>query len=330
MIRQAGMMVIVKARMEISMANILVCLWMITSFAEAVKGPYVPAMFVFGDSLADAGNNNYIPHSTARANFTPYGVSFFQHPTGRFTNGRIVFDFIGIITDINAHKCSFCRFFRVNLMSDLTAFPVAATYLGLPFPPPYLEPDAKFIGGINFASGGSGLLDSTGAESSVITMSRQVFQFEHFSYKLMRKHRSGAGKAKSYLGKSLYCITTGGNDVAYYIANSTLQNTTAPQQFVTLLLARFDQYIARLYRRGARKFLVLGVPALGCTPYFRFIAYNSSKGECLQPANQLVVAYNTALMSLVARLNRKLDGANIIQLNSYEYFMDILQNAASY
>jgi len=56
----------------------------------------VPAFFIFGDSLADAGNNNFIANTTAKANFTPYGETFFHRPTGRFSNGRTAFDFIGI------------------------------------------------------------------------------------------------------------------------------------------------------------------------------------------------------------------------------------------
>lgn len=55
----------------------------------------VSAMFVFGDSTVDPGNNNFI--STAfRSNFHPYGQDFEnQTPTGRFTNGRLTTDFIG-------------------------------------------------------------------------------------------------------------------------------------------------------------------------------------------------------------------------------------------
>ncbi|GLJ34052.1 hypothetical protein SUGI_0684750 [Cryptomeria japonica] len=272
---------------------------MISFLAGAEKGGYVPAMFVFGDSLGDAGNNNYIPNSKARANFTPYGVSFFHYPTGRFTNGRTAFDFL-------------------------------ATYLRLPYPPPYLQPKANFMRGINFASGGSGMLDSTGAGSNIITLSHQVKQFEHFSYKLTKTNPSGPAQAKSYLGKSLYCITIGGNDIGDYIANTTLQNTTTPQQFVTMLLVNFDQYIARLYKSGARKFLVLDIPAVGCTPYTRFAGYSLAKGACLDLANQLAVAYNTAFKALVAHLNKKLEGVSIIKLGTYNYFMDIMQNAKAY
>lgn len=56
--------------------------------------PLAPALYVFGDSLFDNGNNNLLP-TVAKANFFPYGVNFASGPTGRFTNGRTVADFIG-------------------------------------------------------------------------------------------------------------------------------------------------------------------------------------------------------------------------------------------
>ena len=43
--------------------------------------------FVFGDSLVDSGNNNYLP-TTARADSPPYGIDYpTRRPTGRFSNG---------------------------------------------------------------------------------------------------------------------------------------------------------------------------------------------------------------------------------------------------
>lgn len=56
-------------------------------------GKNVPANFVFGDSLVEAGNNNYIP-TLSRANIIPNGIDFGM-PTGRFTNGRTIADIIG-------------------------------------------------------------------------------------------------------------------------------------------------------------------------------------------------------------------------------------------
>lgn len=54
----------------------------------------VPAMFIFGDSLIDNGNNNNLP-SFAKANYPPYGIDFSGGPTGRFSNGYTMVDEIG-------------------------------------------------------------------------------------------------------------------------------------------------------------------------------------------------------------------------------------------
>ena len=54
----------------------------------------VPAIFVFGDSSVDAGNNNHIS-TILKSNFEPYGRDFDGgQPTGRFSNGRLPTDFI--------------------------------------------------------------------------------------------------------------------------------------------------------------------------------------------------------------------------------------------
>lgn len=52
--------------------------------------------FIFGDSLSDVGNNEYLPRSLAKANLPWYGIDFGNGlPNGRFTNGRTVSDIIG-------------------------------------------------------------------------------------------------------------------------------------------------------------------------------------------------------------------------------------------
>lgn len=55
----------------------------------------VKAVFAFGDSIVDQGNNNYIP-TIAKCNFPPYGKDFNGGiPTGRFCNGKTPPDLIG-------------------------------------------------------------------------------------------------------------------------------------------------------------------------------------------------------------------------------------------
>lgn len=63
----------------------------------AIYGQQVPALFIFGDSSVDVGNNNNLFSTIARANFLPYGRDFNNHmPTGRFCNGKLTTDFLGI------------------------------------------------------------------------------------------------------------------------------------------------------------------------------------------------------------------------------------------
>lgn len=68
-----------------------------TEDANAAAG--LGASFLFGDSLVDAGNNNYLP-TLSKANIPPNGIDFKPsggNPSGRYTNGRTIGDIVGII-----------------------------------------------------------------------------------------------------------------------------------------------------------------------------------------------------------------------------------------
>ncbi len=59
------------------------------------KNETVPAFIVFGDSIVDTGNNNYID-TLVKCDFRPYGRDFIGgKPTGRFCNGKVTSDFLG-------------------------------------------------------------------------------------------------------------------------------------------------------------------------------------------------------------------------------------------
>lgn len=76
----------------LSQGLVCVCTWKNKNFI--VKAEEFPAMFVFGDSLVDCGNNNYLS-SLARSDYLPYGIDFYAGPTGRFSNGKTIIDFLG-------------------------------------------------------------------------------------------------------------------------------------------------------------------------------------------------------------------------------------------
>lgn len=80
-----------------------------------------PVTFVFGDSLTEVGNNNYLQYSLAKSNYPWYGVDYDGgRATGRFTNGRTIGDII-CISSKNNHICYSClhsfSFFFLFLIS---------------------------------------------------------------------------------------------------------------------------------------------------------------------------------------------------------------------
>lgn len=133
------------------------------------------SLFVFGDSLLDPGNNNYINTTTDfQANFSPYGETFFKHPTGRFSDGRLIQDFIGesrervIAIDFPQLPFGFIHY------SQRFSFPpfFAAEFAKLPLIPSYFKAKTKQLPfGVNFASGGAGALVETHAGKVYIYIS---------------------------------------------------------------------------------------------------------------------------------------------------------------
>ena len=79
---------------------ISVCFCLISS-SEVVQGqgtPQFPTLIMLGDSTLNAGNNNNI-NTLAKRNFPPYDIDFPGGiPTGRFSNGKLTSDFLGIIS----------------------------------------------------------------------------------------------------------------------------------------------------------------------------------------------------------------------------------------
>lgn len=68
------------------------------------------ALFAFGNSLTDTGNLVYLYGDLVSANRLPYGETYFRRPAGRFSDGRLVVDFIGK----DAHICMMAMIRQVH------------------------------------------------------------------------------------------------------------------------------------------------------------------------------------------------------------------------
>ncbi|KAF2924401.1 GDSL esterase/lipase At2g23540 [Oryza sativa Japonica Group] len=266
------------------------------------------ASFIFGDSLVDAGNNNYIP-SLSKANMTPNGIDFAASggmPTGRFTNGRTIADIIGEMLGQTDYS------------------------------PPFLAPNTTggaLLNGVNYASGGAGILNGTGR----IFVNRIGMDLQVDYFNITRKQLDdllGKAKAKEFLKKkAIFSITVGSNDFLNNYLMPVLSAGTrvaeSPDGFINDLIIHLREQLTRLYTLDARKFVVANVGPLGCIPYQKTIN-RVGENECVKLPNQLASQYNGRLRELLIQLNGDLAGAKFCLANVYDLVMDVITNYDSY
>ncbi|KAF5453841.1 hypothetical protein F2P56_023559 [Juglans regia] len=243
--------------------------------APKPTGPVVPAVFIFGDSTVDVGTNNYLNKSGAKADMPYNGIDYpGSVSTGRFSNGY------------NTADC-------------------LVMYMGYPESPPaflhilnqhgtYLRSIQNFSG-VNFASGGSGLLHDTGNHlyTEVIPMRDQVQQFKTVHSNLSE---AMGGSPDNIISKSFFLISVGSNDIFEYFA---LNKTQTLEEFIATLIDNYRTHLKSLLDLGARKFGIISVPAIGCCPHQR--TFNES-GGCREALNPFALVFFEELQVLLLNL----------------------------
>ncbi|KAJ4829455.1 hypothetical protein Tsubulata_015706, partial [Turnera subulata] len=123
-------------------------------------------------------------------------------------------------------------------------------------PPPYLalvNSSSSFLNGVNFASGGSGIFDSTGW---------------HFTFVTTSTAELGTEEAARLLSQAVFIVSDGGNDFAEYIRNLSTP-IQWPAQFLEDLASTYQLHLQDLYNLGARKIGIVGIPPVGSTPLMK-------------------------------------------------------------
>lgn len=287
---------------------VLVALVLLLVHVRAQDDNGLGASFIFGDSLVDAGNNNYL-QTLSKANIPPNGIDFRAsggNPTGRFTNGRTIGDIVG-------------------------------EKLGQPnYAVPFLSPNSTgkaILSGVNYASGGGGILNATGR----IFVNRLSLDIQVDYFNITRKQLDsllGPSQAKDYLmKKSIFSITIGSND---FLNNYLLpvlsigaRASQTPDAFIDDMINHLRNQLTRLYQLDARKFVLGNVGPIGCIPYQKTINQLSSD-QCVDLANQLARQYNSRLQDLLTELNENLPGATFVHANVYDLVMELITNYDNY
>ncbi|PIN15631.1 Triacylglycerol lipase [Handroanthus impetiginosus] len=275
------------------------------SESKNLKRPFnnsISAIFVFGDSTVDSGNNNYVI-TPFKGNFPPYGWDFVDRtPTGRFSDGRLVTDFM-------------------------------ASYVGIKeYVPPYLDPNLsldELMTGVSFASAGTGFDPFTARLSGVIPMQKQLKYFKEYKAKI--KAAIGEEKAKALISKAAILISAGTNDfVINYLGTPfrrSKYNITSYEQF---LLQHVQHFIQGLRAEGAGLIAMVGLPPIGCLPIVITFTSGHSYGRrpCTDGLSSVALDYNRKLQHVLADLHNS--SSPIIYADIYRPLNDMIRKPSQF
>lgn len=260
------------------------------------------AFFVFGDSLVDNGNNNYLATS-ARADSPPYGIDFPTHrPTGRFSNGFNIPDLIS-----------------QQLGSEPT----------LPYLNPALTGQSLLVGA-NFASAGVGILNDTGIQFvAIIRIGTQLDYFEQYQRRVAAL--IGDEQTQTLVNQGLVLMSLGGNDFVnnyYLVPFSARSRQFTIERYVPYLISEYRNILVRLYGLGARRVLVTGTGPLGCVP--AELAQRGRNGECAVELQRAAALFNPQLVQMLNGLNSQFGSHVFIAVNALDMHMDFITNPQAY
>ncbi|OIT35528.1 PREDICTED: acetylajmalan esterase-like [Nicotiana attenuata] len=291
---------------KISLFCLLITLVFFSSPSAAQLKCNIRSLYQLGDSLADAGNVIRTPGASIifRADKSPYGETFFKRPTGRFSDGRIIIDYIS------------------------SAF-------NLPFLSAYLDTGASFDQGVNFAVAGGTALSTpfwTARNIKLPTWNTPLpAQLNWFKSHL--QSTCGSNCTQKLSNSLIVMGEFGGND--YY--NCFFQNKKIPEirTYVPYVVAGIIRGIKDVIQLGVTRVLVPGVYPFGCLPLYltTFPDTNATAYDqlgCLRNYNDFASYHNRYLNRALVNLRREFPNVGIVYGGYYEALLTLLSSPSSF
>ncbi|CAI5986939.1 unnamed protein product [Closterium sp. NIES-65] len=261
-------------------------------------GP-IDAIFVFGDSLLDVGNNNYGPADWPKNNFAPYGINYIP-ASGRVCDGKLTVDYL-------------------------------AEWLGFPgSPPPYLQPGRNATLGALPAFQASQQLQWYAKLQSHTLPAFQASQQLQWYAKFQADVNAAASadpllpKSPAVFSSALHIVGLGANDYQILFFGERVNESTIPRlaaggsqqarDFASAVVGAIEAYVRGLYGLGARRFLLSELPPFGCAPLWRQAL---QQAQCVAVLNGYAQAHNRLLAAAAGRLREELQGSQILLAKVY-------------
>ncbi|KAK4376936.1 hypothetical protein RND71_003232 [Anisodus tanguticus] len=286
---------------------VLLALLVVFPFSSAAKSKSpldFPAVFNFGDSNSDTGG---LSAAFGQAG-PPAGETYFGAPAGRYSDGRLVIDFI-------------------------------AEILGLPHLSAFLDAlGSNFSHGANFATAGSTIRpqNTTLHQSgfSPISLNVQSYEFNDFLRRSQIIFTKGdvfshLMPKKKHFSKGLYTFDIGQNDLtAGYFLNMSTDQVIA---YVPHVIDQFKTVIQDIYGQGGRYFWIHNTGPVGCLPYILdrllITAGQVDKAGCASPFNEVAQYFNSKLKEAVIKLRKDLPLAALTYVDVYSVKYELISRA---
>ncbi|KAL8524162.1 hypothetical protein ACS0TY_013939 [Phlomoides rotata] len=275
----------------------------IFSLVAESRNTTFPAVIVFGDSVVDTGNNNYLK-TLIKVNYPPYGRDFIGgRPTGRFSNGKVPSDLIAEELGIK----------------DLL--------------PAYLDPSLQaddLITGVNFASGGAGYDPLTSDFVHVLSLLDQIEMFKDYIAKL--EQIVGLERTSALLSESLFIVVSGSNDITNTYFGMPVRKTQYDvTSYADLLVSYASIFVKELYELGARKIGVFGLPPLGCLPSQRTLKGGVER-KCIDLYNEVAMLFNHKLSAEINSINNQCStgSGRATYIDIYSLPLDLIHHPHKY
>ncbi|KAG2682938.1 hypothetical protein I3760_10G007500 [Carya illinoinensis] len=243
-------------------------------------------LFVFGDSYADTGNTNksLVPWKH------PYGISFPGNPTGRFSDGLVLTDYV-------------------------------AKFLGLNSPIPYEGWKSSSRGipllqyGLNFAYGGTGVFDT------VVSGPNMTVQIDFLEHLL----RDNVLTTKDLESSVSFVSLAGNDDFTYLRTNGSAQGL---KPFITTVINQLAINLKRIHGLGVKKIAVTGLEPWGSC-LIPYVTNTSLFQQCNDTYNSIVSFHNPLLKQAVEKLNNETKDSPFFIIDLYASFTSALKNEGS-
>ncbi|KAL9359176.1 hypothetical protein Peur_047299 [Populus x canadensis] len=265
-----------------------------------------PAIFNLGDSNSDTGTQS----AAFTALNSPNGDTYFHMPAGRFSDGRLIIDFI-------------------------------AKSFNLPYLSAYLNSlGASYTNGANFASAGatirfpSPIIPASGGYSPFY-LDVQYQQFMQFKDRSQIIRKQGGKFAKlmpkeDYFRKALYTFDIGHNDLgAGFFSNMSIEEVKAT---VPDIVNRFSIYVKNIYEVGGRSFWIHSTGPIGCLAYILtgFPSAEKDSAGCAKQHNEVARYFNYKLKEAVFQLRKDFPSAAFTYVDVYSVKYSLFSEPKKY